>query len=116
MSGSTTSSEVAGTSVRAQIWLRLDEWGDRPSTICLTEEGIIGRDFRSDLVVHDEEASRMHARVSPSGQGWTVVDLATTNGTYVNGERIVGPARVTVGDVISVGRATCTVVQGPPGD
>lgn len=94
-----------------QLWLRLDEWGDQPLLVCLTEEGIIGRDLRCDLVVHDDEASRMHARLSPSAEGWTITDLATTNGTSINGERIVGPAAIAVGDVISIGRATCTVVS-----
>ena len=97
-----------------RLWLRLDEWGDQPLLVCLTEEGVIGRDFRSDLVVHDDEASRMHARVTPTAAGWTVVDLATTNGTFVNAERIANPAVLGVGDVISVGRATCTVVPAPP--
>jgi pSer/pThr/pTyr-binding forkhead associated (FHA) protein len=41
-----------------------------------------------------------------------VTDLATTNGTFVNDERVVGPATIGLGDVIRVGRVTCTVV--PP--
>lgn len=106
-----TGADVTNTN---QLWLRLDEWGDQPLLICMVDEGIIGRDFRSDVVVHDSEASRMHARVTPTFDGWLVVDLATTNGTFVNSERIVGPAVIGIGDVIAVGRATCTVVPAPP--
>ncbi|MEO6123093.1 MAG: FHA domain-containing protein [Ilumatobacteraceae bacterium] len=102
-----------GAAGGSQLWLRLDEWGDQPLLLCLTEDAVIGRDFRCDLVVHDDEVSRMHARLTPDLIGWTVIDLATTNGTYVNDERIVGPAAIVVGDVISIGRATCTVVESP---
>ncbi len=93
-----------------QLWLRVEESGSEQSLICVVEEAVIGRDFRCEVVVHDDEASRMHARVTPTdGDGWVVVDLATTNGTFVNSERIVGPAEIGPGDVIRVGRATCTV-------
>lgn len=95
-----------------QLWLRIDEPGDAPSLVCLVDEAVIGRDFRSDVVIHDDEASRMHARLTPvGGVGWIIVDLATTNGTYINSERIVGPATIVLDDVIRVGRVTCTVVQ-----
>ena len=90
MTGGLRPSTDDSTPAVDQLWLRLDEWGDQPLLVCLTEEGIIGRDFRSDLVVHDDEASRMHARVSPSDPGWTVVDLATTNGTPISLEMTFG--------------------------
>jgi len=95
-----------------ELWLRVEESGDGPTVICVVEEAVIGRDFRCDVVIHDDEASRMHARVTPTeGGGWVIVDLATTNGTFVSSERIVGPARLRTGDVIRVGRVTCTVVE-----
>ncbi len=94
-----------------EIWLRIHESGNESGLVCLTDEAVLGRDFRCDVVVHDDEASRMHARLTPGpGYDWTLTDLATTNGTFVNNERIVGPAQVGIGDVIRVGRATCTVV------
>ena len=96
------------------LWLRIDDPIDGHQLVCITEEAVLGRDFRCDVVIHDEEASRVHARVTPAaGTAWHVTDLATTNGTYVNSERIVGPATVAVGDVIRVGRVSCTVVARP---
>lgn len=98
----------------AGLWMRIDDPVEGEQLVCLLDEGVIGRDFRCDVVIHDDEASRMHARVSPLGsQHWLLADLATTNGTFVNTERIVGPARIEVGDVIRVGRISCTVVSDP---
>jgi hypothetical protein len=96
------------------LWLRIDDPIDGGQVVCLTDESVLGRDFRCDVVIHDDEASRMHARVAPVGAArWRLIDLATTNGTYVNSERIVGPATVQVGDVIRVGRVSCTVIDRP---
>jgi pSer/pThr/pTyr-binding forkhead associated (FHA) protein len=100
--------------VSLDLWLRIDDPIDGHQLVCITEEAVLGRDFRCDVVIHDDEASRVHARVTPvDGRGWHVTDLATTNGTFVNTERIVGPATVRVGDVIRVGRVSCTVVERP---
>ena len=98
----------------AHLWLRIEDPVDGHQLVCITEEAVLGRDFRCDVVIHDVEASRVHARVTPvDGVRWHITDLATTNGTYVNAERIVGPANVTIGDVIRVGRVSCTVVARP---
>jgi pSer/pThr/pTyr-binding forkhead associated (FHA) protein len=96
------------------LWLRIEDPVDGHQLVCITEEAVLGRDFRCDVVIHDDEASRVHARVTPvGGVRWLITDLATTNGTYVNAERIVGPADVAMGDVIRVGRVSCTVVARP---
>jgi pSer/pThr/pTyr-binding forkhead associated (FHA) protein len=98
----------------ADLWMRIHDPVDGEQLVCLVEEAVIGRDFRCDVVVHDDEASRMHARVTPlGGQHWQLADLATTNGTYINSERIVGPAEIAIGDIIRVGRISCTIVAPP---
>ena len=64
----------------------------------------LGRDGRNDLVLDgDEFASARHARIEPRGDGVWVSDLGSTNGTYVNGERIEGARRLAPGDVLRVG-------------
>ncbi|MDE2157718.1 MAG: EAL domain-containing protein [Burkholderiales bacterium] len=66
----------------------------------------IGRDARNGLVVDARGLSRLHALIEadPAG-GLRVVDLGSTNGTYVNRERIAGPCRLEDNDVIHFGTA-----------
>lgn len=68
--------------------------GDRPLTV--------GRSESNDLTLIDVEVSRRHARLEldTSGRGWVVVDLNSTNGTWLNGIR-VDRALITSGDVIT---------------
>lgn len=62
----------------------------------------IGRGLDNDVVVEDRRVSRHHARLQRGPRGWEVMDLATTNGTFVNGKQIKqGP--VGNGDTISLG-------------
>ncbi len=51
----------------------------------------------------DEFASARHARIELRGDGAWVQDLDSTNGTYVNGARVVGAQRARGGDVLRVG-------------
>ena len=63
----------------------------------------IGRLPSCDVVLADPNASRRHAEVRPSGQGWAVVDLGSTNGTRVNGLVVEGDRLLADGDVITIG-------------
>jgi len=51
----------------------------------------------------DEWASRLHARVVPQGGTVGIEDLASTNGTLVNGKRVTSPTVLHDGDMISIG-------------
>jgi len=74
--------------------------GDR---IVLGEETLtIGRLPSCDIPVPDPNVSRKHAEIRPSGAGYVVVDLGSTNGTRVNGAT-VKERKLTDGDVIAVG-------------
>jgi hypothetical protein len=74
--------------------------GDR---IVLGEETLtIGRLPSCDIPVPDPNVSRKHAEIRPSGNGYVVVDLGSTNGTPVNGTTVT-ERKLTDGDVIAVG-------------
>ena len=66
-------------------------------------EMAIGRQD-GDLVVEDPEVSRRHAVLRRSGGSVVVEDLDSTNGTFVNGERIRSPITLGPGDQVRVGR------------
>jgi pSer/pThr/pTyr-binding forkhead associated (FHA) protein len=64
----------------------------------------VGRSFENDVAIDgDEFASARHLRIEPRRDGVWVHDLGSTNGTYVNGERIEEPRRLERGDVVAVG-------------
>jgi pSer/pThr/pTyr-binding forkhead associated (FHA) protein len=64
----------------------------------------IGRGGQNDVVLDgDEFASARHARVEPRRDGVWVHDSGSTNGTFVNGQRIDRPRRLAAGDIVRVG-------------
>jgi hypothetical protein len=72
----------------------------------------LGRGGQNDLVLDgDEFASARHARIEARGDGVWVQDLDSTNGTYVNGARVVGAQRVKGGDVLRVGETDLAVEE-----
>jgi hypothetical protein len=63
---------------------------------------LVGRHLACDVVVGDPSVSRRHAQLTFRDGVWVLQDLASTNGTRVNGER-VGRTTLHSGDVISLG-------------
>jgi hypothetical protein len=68
---------------------------------------VIGRSGDCDVRVEDANVSRRHAEVRRIGDGYSLVDLGSTNGTEVNGQRIQETALMN-GDVIEVGTTRIT--------
>lgn len=64
---------------------------------------IIGRDPASTISINDPEVSRRHARLIFQGGKYVLEDLGSTNGTFVNGQRLAGPHVLKAGDVVSLG-------------
>ena len=86
----------------------------------------IGRDVKSDFVVNDAEVSRSHTRLTVQSDGCLVEDLASTNGSFVNGQRITTGKMIRPGDVLGLGEtvlmdfvfvpdAEATVIAPPMG-
>ncbi len=63
----------------------------------------IGRDVENEIVVVSKRASREHAHVVREGRRVLIEDQNSTNGTYLNGERIQGKALMRDGDKIGIG-------------
>lgn len=63
----------------------------------------IGRDPANDIVIADVEVSRKHARLTMQPGGYVLEDLGSTNGTYINGQRLLGPHVLRAGEVIQLG-------------
>lgn len=52
----------------------------------------VGRGAHNEIVIADESVSDSHAKLQRREQGWFVVDMGSTNGSYVNGTRVSGDA------------------------
>ncbi|MYR13026.1 FHA domain-containing protein, partial [Streptomyces sp. SID724] len=65
---------------------------------------LIGRDPANGLRLNHETVSRLHAELSARNGRWVLRDLGSTNGTCVNGQRLVGSIPVRDGDQVSFGR------------
>ena len=86
--------------------------GARPGTIVMPSgdrielidgKNVIGRLADCKVIVNDSNVSRRHAQIHRAGSGFVISDLGSTNGTYVNGERLIADHRLADGDIIAVG-------------
>jgi hypothetical protein len=65
------------------------------------EEITIGRDISNRLVINDPEVSRRHARLTSQSGGFVIEDLGSTNGTFVDGQRLMGPHLLRPGQTVT---------------
>lgn len=82
--------------------------GNATGTIFKLSRGpnVIGRASDAALQILDDGVSRHHARIQNDGALVVLEDLGSRNGTYLNGQRITEPMRLSEGDKIQLGRAT----------
>ena len=64
----------------------------------------IGRAPNSDFVIDDDYVSSQHAKLQRTDEGWIIQDLNSTNGTFVDGERIGAPVQIKPDMQIRIGR------------
>jgi len=65
---------------------------------------IVGRDEGADVLIDNPSVSRRHAEIRLDDTGWVVEDLGSSNGTYFQGQKIVGPQSIGLGDEIGLGK------------
>jgi hypothetical protein len=65
---------------------------------------MIGRGADCQLILDDDYVSTRHARVVATPNGIYVEDLGSTNGTYVNGQRVTAPTTITLADSVRIGK------------
>jgi len=75
------------------------------------EETLVGRDLANDIPISDAEVSRRHARFILQDDTVFIEDLGSTNGTFLNGERISTPKQLRAGDVITLGESIVMVFE-----
>jgi pSer/pThr/pTyr-binding forkhead associated (FHA) protein len=63
----------------------------------------IGRSSEADVRIEDRFASQIHVRIYPRGGGYYVEDMNSTNGTFLNGERLDRETQLAHLDVIEIG-------------
>ncbi len=68
----------------------------------------LGRAVENEIVIVSKRASREHAHIRRDGRRVFLDDLGSTNGTFLNGERVLGTAQLRDGDEISIGEITFT--------
>ena len=74
-------------------------------SIDLTDQQItMGRANDATLVLNDDYASTYHARIFPQDGQWLVEDLGSTNGTYLDRQKVIRPTPVPVGVPIRIGK------------
>jgi pSer/pThr/pTyr-binding forkhead associated (FHA) protein len=91
---------------------------DAPSVVRLAESPVIvGREPPPlGLRLNQSAVSRMHARLTRTVDGWSIADLGSHNGTFVDGRRAVGEVVLDDGSVIRIGDALFKfVAQGVEG-
>ncbi|HEY4701504.1 MAG TPA: FHA domain-containing protein [Streptosporangiaceae bacterium] len=75
------------------------------TTIDLSEQQItLGRANDATLVLNDDYASSRHARIFPQDGQWIVEDLGSTNGTYLDRQKVTRPTPVPPGVPVRIGK------------
>ena len=86
----------------SDVVIRMD--GQKPRTVRVASDSlVIGRAPECELAIDDTYVSQQHARVFAKTGAWYVEDLGSTNGTFVNEQRLSSPAMVQAGDEVRVG-------------
>ena len=110
--------DTTATTVLAELSSEAGAQRDRASLTVLTGSAtgqvfklargvnVLGRAPNAEIRIVDDGVSRHHARIRVEGDQLFVEDMASRNGTFLNGQRLAGPAPLAEGDKLQIGRTT----------
>jgi len=76
----------------------------------------LGRDISNDIVINDAEVSRKHIRLTLDVGRYKIEDLGSTNGTFINGQRLMGPHILALNEMIMLGETVGLIFEGTQPD
>lgn len=97
----------------AQSYRLVMSTGPNPGMIydLIKAETTVGRDPATDIAISELEVSRKHAVLIAQAGGHLLKDLGSTNGTFVNGQRLMGPHLLRPGETILLGEKVSLVYE-----
>jgi hypothetical protein len=89
--------------------------GPRPNLVFELDQPsyMIGREAGNEIVIEDPQVSRRHAQLTRQGHSYLIEDVGSTNGTYVNGKRVMAPTLLANGDMVGLADTVIIAVQAP---
>lgn len=93
--------------------LRVLRPGQPAQIVEVAHDCVLGRARDCGILFDDAAVSKMHAKLSLDGGIATLTDLDSTNGTTLNGARVVGPATLQRGDRIGLGSNQIVFLGAP---
>ena len=72
----------------------------------------VGRSLECEIVISDPHISSQHLQIDKSRQGYTITDLGSVNGTYINDVKLMKPVLLKEGDVIMLGITKLVFSEG----
>lgn len=76
-------------------------------------EIVIGRDDSADVTIPVQAVSRNHAKLRRVGDGYEIEDMGSSNGTFVNSQKVTGSRKLKAGDQIRLGKAVTLIYEAP---
>jgi len=93
--------------------LMIERASGEPLEFALSGVASVGRGATNDVPLDDPAASRRQSIVRADEDGYLISDLGSANGTYLNSSRVLAPARLKSGDLITIGSTRITFLSDP---